>query len=120
MSIKGKKPFIIDNNMAYLEIHPDISVQGTAAAPVVSGRSEIDPGIIHYQSSDFTMTRGLIDFVNPYAIDPELDIQSERTVRDWNVQLGISGTSSALDFTLSSEPRLDHGDIISLLLRGNH
>ena len=118
IAIKGKKPFVIDNNMAYMEIHPDIQIQGTAASPVVSGRSEIDPGTIHYQSSDFTMTRGIIDFVNPYAIEPELDIQSERTVRDWNILLAVSGTPDALDFNLSSDPRLDHGDIISLLLRG--
>ena len=118
VGIKGETPFIVDNNLAYMEIHPDIKVQGTAAAPVVSGRSEISPGIINYQSSEFTLTRGIIDFVNPYAIEPELDIESQRTVREWNVMLTVSGTPDNLDFQLSSDPRLEDGDILSLLLRG--
>ena len=64
IAIKGKKPFVIDNNMAYMEIHPDIQIQANCGLSGVSGRSEIDPGTIHYQSSDFTLTRGIIDFVN--------------------------------------------------------
>ncbi len=118
IAIKGKKPFIVNNNLAYIEIHPDIRIRGSAASPLVSGRSEIDPGIINYQSTEFELTRGIIDFINPYKIEPELDIQSHRKIRDWDILLAISGTPDNLNFKLASEPRLEDGDIISLLLRG--
>ncbi|MBF0200667.1 MAG: translocation/assembly module TamB domain-containing protein [Desulfamplus sp.] len=118
ISIKGKTPFVVDNNLAYMAIHPDIKVQGSAAKPVVSGRSEINPGTLTYHSSEFTLTRGIIDFVNPYAIEPHLDIESHRAVRKWDVKLAVSGTPDSLDFQLTSEPGLEDGDIISLLLRG--
>jgi len=118
IALKGREPFIVENNLAYMEIHPDIRISGTAAAPVVSGRSEINPGTITYQSNEFTLTRGIIDFVNPYKIEPELDIQSHRTVRDWDILLEVSGTPENLKFKLTSDPSLEDGDIISLLLRG--
>lgn len=118
IALKEREPFIVENNLAYMEIHPDIRISGTAAAPVVSGRSEINPGTITYQSNEFTLTRGIIDFVNPYKIEPELDIQSHRTVRDWDILLEVSGTPENLKFKLSSDPSLEDGDIISLLLRG--
>ncbi|SLM28859.1 exported hypothetical protein [Desulfamplus magnetovallimortis] len=118
VAVKGKTPFIVDNNLAYMEIYPDIKVMGNAASPAVSGRSEINPGTINYQSSEFTLTKGIIDFVNPYVIEPELDIESHRSVRQWDVMLAVSGTPDNLDFKLSSDPQLEDGDIISLLLRG--
>lgn len=118
IAVKGRKPFIVDNNLAYMEIHPDIRIRGTAASPLVSGRSKIEPGTINYQSTEFELTRGIIDFVNPYKIEPELDIESHRTVRDWDILLSVSGTPDNIIFKLSSEPRLEDGDIISLLIRG--
>ncbi|MBF0467848.1 MAG: translocation/assembly module TamB, partial [Desulfamplus sp.] len=118
IAVKGKKPVIVDNNLAYMEIRPDIRIRGTASVPVVSGRSEINPGTITYQSTEFTLTRGIIDFINPYKIEPDLDIESHRKIRDWDILLAISGTPQNLDFRLTSEPRLEDGDIISLLLRG--
>ncbi|MBF0228069.1 MAG: translocation/assembly module TamB domain-containing protein [Desulfamplus sp.] len=116
--VKGKKPLIVDNNLAYMEIHPDIRIGGTALSPLVSGRSEINPGTINYQSTEFTLTRGIIDFVNPYKIEPELDIESKRKVRDWDITLSVVGTPDNISFKLTSDPRLEDGDIISLLLRG--
>jgi len=118
IAVKGKKPVILENNLAYMEINPDIRVQGTVAAPLLSGRSEINPGTITYQSNEFTLTRGIIDFANPYEIEPELDIQAHHTVRDWDILLAISGPPQNLKFNLTSDPRLEDGDIISLLLRG--
>ena len=118
IAIRGKTPLIVDNNLAYLEIHPNMTIQGTAATPKISGRSEINPGTITYQFTEFTLTRGIVDFVNPYALEPELDIESHRMVRDWEVKLSVSGTPNDLNFSLSSDPQLEDGDILSLLLRG--
>ncbi|MBF0232729.1 MAG: translocation/assembly module TamB domain-containing protein, partial [Desulfamplus sp.] len=118
IAVKGKKPIIVDNNLAYMEIRPDIRVRGTASSPVVSGRSEINPGTITYQSTEFTLTRGIIYFINPYKIEPDLDIESHRKIRNWDILLAVSGTPQNLKFKLTSDPRLEDGDIISLLLRG--
>ncbi len=116
--IQARNNFIVDTNLAGMEIHPDLRIQGSPMAPVVSGRSTIDPGTIHHYNKEFTLTRGTIDFINPYKIEPEIDIQALHEVRDWDITLSVTGTPDALVFSLASDPQLEQADITSLLLRG--
>ncbi len=116
--VQAKNNFIVDTNLANLEIHPDLRIQGSPMAPVVSGRSTIDPGTIHHYNKEFTLTRGTIDFINPYKIEPELDIQALHEIRDWDITLSVTGTPDALVLSLASDPQLEQADITSLLLRG--
>lgn len=118
VTIRSRENFIVDTNLAAMEIHPDIRIQGTPLSPVVSGRSTIDPGTLQHYNKTFTLTRGYIDFVNPYEIKPELDIQAGHEVRDWNILLSVTGPPDALVLSLSSDPELEKADITSLLLRG--
>ena len=116
--IQAKDNFIVDLDLANLEINPDIRIQGSPLAPMVSGRSVIDPGTIQQYNKEFTLTRGIIDFINPYKIEPEIDIQALHEVRDWDIILSVTGTPDELIFSLTSNPELEQADITSLLLRG--
>ncbi|MEA2058964.1 MAG: translocation/assembly module TamB domain-containing protein [Thermodesulfobacteriota bacterium] len=118
LAVKEKSPFIVDNNMAYMEIHPDIRVQGTLFDPVVSGRSEIDPGTFYYQGNEFVLTKGEVDFTSPYAIEPELSLEAACKVRDWDIFLSLEGGLDELDLSFRSDPALEQADIVSLLIRG--
>jgi autotransporter translocation and assembly factor TamB len=73
---------------------------------------------LKYQRKIFTIEKGVIDFINPYRIEPELDIVGQSQVRDWQIFLTLSGTPEALDFKLRSEPEESDEDILSLLLFG--
>ncbi len=116
--VQARNNFIVDTNLASLEIHPDLRIQGSPMAPVVSGRSTIDPGTIHHYNKEFTLNRGTIDFINPYKIEPEIDIQALHEIRDWDITLSVTGTPDALVLSLDSDPQLEQADITSLLLRG--
>lgn len=116
--IQAKNNFIVDLDLANLEIHPDIRIQGSPLSLMVSGRSTINPGTIQQYNKEFTLTRGIIDFINPYKIEPEIDIQAIHKVRDWDITLSVTGTPEELKFSLSSDPELGQADITSLLLRG--
>jgi len=116
--IQAKNNFIVDLDLANLEINPDIRIQGSPLAPMVSGRSTIDPGTIQQYNKEFTLTRGIIDFINPYKIEPAIDIQALHEVRDWDITLSVTGTPEELIFSLTSNPELEQADITSLLLRG--
>jgi autotransporter translocation and assembly factor TamB len=118
IAIKRKNPFMVENNLAKLEIHPDLRIHGTLNAPLVSGRAEIPSGTITYQKRNFELKRGYIDFINPYKIEPSLDIEGTAEIRKWTVYLKVSGTPDNLNFNLSSTPAEEHGDILSLLLIG--
>ena len=54
----------------------------------------------------------------PRRTQPEFDIDSEVTVRQWLISLKVTGPPDALEFELSSQPPEDDRDILSLLLSG--
>ncbi len=116
--VKANTPFEIINNLADLEVNPDLTIKGRASHPTVSGRATLTPGTLTYHGKEFELTKGVVDFTNPYGIEPELDITAEHRIRDWDIQLSITGTPENLVLTLSSQPREEDGDIVSLLLTG--
>lgn len=118
VTVSGRKPFTVDNNVALLAAVPDLKVSGTVKQPVVSGRTEVQSGVIRYNKQEFTVTRGVIDFVSPYRIEPVLDISAETEIREWTIVLDISGTPDNLRFQLSSNPPESDEDILSLLAFG--
>ncbi len=61
---------------------------------------------------------GIFDFINPYKIEPTIDVQSEVMVREWTVFLNVTGTPENLKFNFSSDPSETEGDILSLLITG--
>ncbi len=118
IGITARHPFLVQNNLADLEIRPDMRLTGTLQDPILNGRSEIETGTVTYSKTVFDIHKGIIDFNNPYRIEPSFDLMSQAQVRDWLVTLTITGTPEALDFRLSSNPPLESADIGSLLLFG--
>ncbi|MCF8037671.1 MAG: translocation/assembly module TamB [Desulfobacteraceae bacterium] len=118
ISVGHRRPFVVDNNLALLNIRPQLEIGGTAAQPMLTGRAEISKGTISYRNTEFTVKKGVIDFVNPYRIEPTLDIRAESAVREWTITLVVTGTPDNLDFKLSSSPPEEDADILSLLAVG--
>jgi translocation and assembly module TamB len=116
--VQRREPLLVDNNLAYLTISPDLTIQGTAATPLLSGRAQVDSGRITFQRAEFEVKKGVIDFVNPYKIEPTIDIEGETEIRDWTITLAVSGTPDNLAFNFSSNPPEQHGDILSLIAFG--
>jgi len=95
ISLRRRNPFVVDNNLAHLDINPDLRRRRT-----------------------FDVKKGEIDFSNPYKIEPIFDIEGEVQVRKWTIRLAISGPPDKLSFTLTSDPPEEDGDILSLLMFG--
>ena len=113
-----RKPLMVDNNLALMTLRPELRINGTLDQPRVTGRAEVAQGTVSYQNIEFNITRGVIDFVDPYRIEPDIDIRAISNVRKWVILLEISGTPDELEFKLSSNPPEEHADILSLLLLG--
>ncbi|MFP3981089.1 MAG: translocation/assembly module TamB domain-containing protein [Desulfobacterales bacterium] len=118
ISVGHRRPFVVDNNLALLNVRPQLEIGGTAAEPRLTGRAEISKGTISYRNTDFSVQKGIIDFVNPYQIEPTVDIRAEAVVREWTITLEVTGTPESLDFKLSSSPPEEDADILSLLAVG--
>ena len=118
IDIKSREPFGVDNNLAFISISPDLNIYGTAENPLIGGRAQVDSGIITFRKNEFEVKKGIIDFVNPYKIEPSFDIEGEMEVRTWTVYLTVSGTPDNLDFKFHSKPDEQDVDILSLLAFG--
>ena len=116
--ISYKDPFVVDNNIALLTIKPDLYIRGTVNQPLITGRAEVESGTVYFQKNEFTVKKGILDFINPYKIEPTIDIQGDVKIREWSVSLNVSGTLDNLNFNLSSNPSESEQDILSLLITG--
>ncbi len=118
VKVKNRQPFYVQNNLADLEINPDLRVVGDLNRPIIGGRALVKSGTITFQKKIFEVKKGVIDFVNPYRTEASVDIESETTIRDWTITLAIKGTPDNLQLKLSSVPAESDSDILSLILFG--
>lgn len=118
ITVGHRQPFMVQNNMAELEISPDLKIGGSLAHPIVSGRAQVKEGTLTLQKKTFDVKKGIIDFVSPYKTEADIDIESETKIRTWTIRLTIKGTPDNLDIQLSSSPTETDSDILSLLLFG--
>jgi autotransporter translocation and assembly factor TamB len=118
IALRHRQPFDVQNNLAELAIRPDLKIRGTLAKPIINGRAHVSDGIITFQRKEFEVKKGVIDFVDPYQTEADIDIESEAQIRDWTVTLAIEGTMDNLVFTLTSVPSETEADIVSLILFG--
>jgi len=118
ISIKRRENLVVDNNVARLEINPDLRITGKLGHPVIRGRATVETGTLTYRKKTFQVKKGYVDFSNPYSTEPYIDIEGETKVRGWIITLALAGTPDALSFKLTSDPPEAEGDILSLLLIG--
>jgi translocation and assembly module TamB len=96
----------------------DLMVRGTAAEPVILGRSDITGGEIFFNGSRYTVESGVIQFVNPVHTEPVVNILVTTTVNQFNLSMNFVGPLDRLRTTYTSDPPLAPIDIINLLARG--
>jgi translocation and assembly module TamB len=99
----------------------DLHIRGSVARPAVLGRADILEGQATFHGTRFTLERGDITFANPVAIEPQLNLQASTRVRDYDLNITITGTPDrGLNINYRSEPPLPKSDIIALLALGRN
>ncbi|MCU1298167.1 MAG: hypothetical protein JWO91_2445 [Acidobacteriaceae bacterium] len=91
---------------------------GTAANPVVVGRTDLTSGDIFFMSRRYELQRGIINFTNPNEIEPVVNISLTTTVEQYNLTLNFTGPIDKLQTSYVSDPPLAPVDIINLIARG--
>jgi outer membrane protein assembly factor BamA/autotransporter translocation and assembly factor TamB len=111
---------VVDNNLARLQLGADLRVIGTAAQPSLSGRASLrEGGQLILGQNVYAVESGTIDFANPVAIEPDLNIQATTRAGGYDIELTLQGTPETLSVNLQSPTAdLDEADIASLLLTG--
>ncbi|MGA8619946.1 MAG: translocation/assembly module TamB domain-containing protein [Candidatus Sulfotelmatobacter sp.] len=105
--------------IARLSGDADLHIRGSIGRPAVLGRVDILEGQATFHGTRFTLERGDITFANPVAIEPQLNLQASTHVRDYELNITITGTPDrGLNINYRSEPPLPKSDIIALLALG--
>ena len=96
----------------------DFRVAKAAGKPVVLlGNVNTVRGTYAYQGRQFDIARdGQIVFRGGEEIDPRLDITAQRTIQGVEARVRIQGSARRPELSLSSDPPLDEGDILALII----
>jgi translocation and assembly module TamB len=104
--------------VARLSGDADLRVRGSAARPSVLGRADILEGQATFNGIKFRLERGDITFANPVSIEPQLNMEATTHVRNYDLDVMVTGTPDRLNVNYRSEPPLPKSDIIALLALG--
>jgi outer membrane protein insertion porin family len=115
----------VRNNLADLTGSADLDVTGTLAQPSIIGNVTLNEGgTVRLQKIDYRVTRGTINFQNPFRIDPYLDVTLEARVSGGlseiesgpiDVTVTITGTLDRITPTITSDPPASDITLFSLL-----
>jgi translocation and assembly module TamB len=104
--------------LARLSGDADLHLRGSVARPSVLGRADILEGDATFNGIKFRLERGDITFANPVAIEPQVNLQATTHVRNYDLDVTVTGTPDRLNINYRSEPPLPKSDIIALLALG--
>ncbi len=113
----------IKNNVADINVDADLQIRGYLSRLNIYGTiATAGKGTLTYLGKKFDIERAVIQFDDPYKIDPVLDLQAASFVsaegEDYDIRLYISGTAEKWSLQLQSTPPVPEQDIISLLILG--
>jgi len=117
-------PFIVDNNLASLEMEGKIRIGGTVYEPRLTGfLRNRQTGEVIFNNRSFEVEQAAIDFPDSDPLDGLLNITAHTQLRydfkSYDVTLGVTGPVTELRFTLSSYPSMSEIDLVLILLTGH-
>ncbi|GAB4374492.1 MAG: hypothetical protein Kow0042_19160 [Calditrichia bacterium] len=116
----------VDNNLARMRLHAEMSVIGSLSNPNITGRLSVEEGYVLYLDRRFRVQKGVMDFVDPNRLNPIVDLQATTTLKNYqtlegttyDITLIVNGPMDEAVVELTSDPPLDKSDILSLLTVG--
>jgi translocation and assembly module TamB len=103
---------------AELEAEANLRVRGTWEHPILLGHIHILSGNMSFHGDRYKVTRGDLNFANPFRLDPVLNVEATTTIQQYEITLNFSGPASKLSLAYRSDPPLPANDIITLLALG--
>ena len=82
-----------------VEIDSDLHLRGTWDRPILLGHIHLLGGEMNFRGNTFTLTRGDVNFANPFQLDPELNIEATSTISQYQVTINFSGRASKLSLS---------------------
>jgi translocation and assembly module TamB len=103
---------------AQLQAEANIRVRGTWEHPILLGHIHILSGDLYFAGNRYRVTRGDLNFSNPFRLDPVMNVEATTTIQQYEITLNFNGPASKLTLAYRSDPPLPANDIITLLALG--
>lgn len=107
-----------ENSYAELAGSVDLRIRGTVAQPSLLGRINITDGTATLAGTTYELQRGQIYFTNPAVIAPIVDLDATTRIDEYDISVGLHGSTSHLTPVFRSDPPLPQAEVISLLALG--
>jgi translocation and assembly module TamB len=101
-----------------IRANANLRVTGTAANPVIVGRTNLNGGDLIFMGNRYILQGGTIDFVNPTRTEPVVNVSVGTTIDQYNINMRFQGPVDKLRTAYTSVPALPSVDIINLLAFG--
>lgn len=117
----------VDNDLARARLMGEVLLTGTNARPALVGMVNLEEGgEAFFRGHRFALSGGQLEFTERNAFDPFVDLRAQTQVRhgvageeeQYVVRLHAQGRARAPEVSMSAEPGLSEGDIVSLLTLG--
>lgn len=103
---------------AELQADANLRVRGTWEHPILLGHIHILSGDLSFAGNRYRVTRGDLNFSNPFQLDPVMNVEATTTIQQYEITLNFNGPASKLTLAYRSDPPLPANDIITLLALG--
>lgn len=119
IAVQSNGDLSANSSQVSLEGQVNLQVTGTAANPVIIGRTNLTSGELFYRNVRYQLERGIITFDNPNETEPMMNIAATTTIEQYNLTLTVRGTFDKLLTSYTSDPPLATADIINLIALGH-
>jgi len=103
---------------AQLQADANLRVRGTWEHPILLGHIHILSGDLYFAGNRYRVSRGDLNFSNPFRLDPVLNVEATTTIEQYEITLNFNGPASKLTLAYRSDPPLPANDIVTLLALG--
>ena len=118
VSVESRENLNATSSQVSLAGQAALQVGGTAANPVITGRTTLTSGELFYRNVRYQLQRGVITFDDPNQTHPVLNISVATTIEQYNLTLTLRGPLDKLTTSYVSDPPLATADIVNLVARG--
>ncbi|MGB2889892.1 MAG: translocation/assembly module TamB domain-containing protein, partial [Candidatus Acidiferrales bacterium] len=118
IAVQSAQQLALASSKLSVEGSTNLRVTGTAANPVILGRTTLTGGELFFLGNRYQIQNGVINFANPIRTEPVVNLNVATRVKQYNITLNFVGPVDRLRTTYVSDPGLPPADIISLLAFG--
>jgi translocation and assembly module TamB len=109
---------VLEWSSGRFQTEANVRVRGTWEHPILLGNVHLLAGEMGMRGNQYRLTRGDINFANPFRADPVLNVEVSTTIQQYEVTVDFTGPASHLTMSYRSDPPLPSSDIVTLLALG--